>query len=429
MRLSTLVVSTIMVFTAQVSAQTQAPTPPAAPAVNPAWVAATLKGLVDRGELVSASALVEHQGKEVFFGAYGFADREAGKTMQRDTLVQIFSMTKPIVGVTLMTLYDQGKFQWDDPLEKYLPEFANMRVYAGQDAQGKPVYEAAKRPITIRDLGRHTAGFGDRGTPGPVGDAFRAADPLNFENNLSQLVAKMASVPLLYQPGTRWLYSNSVDVQARLAERLSGKPFAQYLNEAVLQPLGMTSTRYTVLPDDKDRVRLAALYQRKSSTEFQREPDATAYRFNGKAWPQTPGSFGLVSTLDDYIKFTRMLLNQGSGGGARILKPETVRLMATDTLPADITDSSWLKPGKGGVGFGYDFAVRITPPVGDEPAGAMGEFFWDGAANTLFWVDPQNQLTAVFFTQFLPPSNRAFAKIIRDAVYINFPNARPKLNW
>jgi CubicO group peptidase (beta-lactamase class C family) len=381
---------------------------------------------VDRQAVVGVSALVFEQGKEVYFGAFGHADRENGKPMARDTIVQIFSMTKPVAGVALMRLYERGKFKLEDPLELHAPEFADMKVFAGLDAGGQPVYEAPRRKITVYDILRHTAGFTTRAQEGHTGEIYRQIDPRANENTLPQFAQKMGQVPLLYHPGTRWLYSDVCDVQAYLVQKISGVPFDEYLKLHIFKPLGMTTTRYTILPTDEDRPRLAAMYTRNEDGTFTRQADEEAYRFNGSPWPLKPGSFGLVSTLDDYAKFALMLQGDGKLGRARILKPDTVRLMATNALPPDIGDKSWL-PGKGQVGFGIDFAVRIAPPKdASEASGAVGEFFWDGAASTLFWVDPVNDITAVLFTQMRPFDKVKLHKTFRDAVYHNIPEALAK---
>jgi CubicO group peptidase (beta-lactamase class C family) len=394
---------------------------PAGSSIDKAKIDATLGGFIDSGALVGISALVYEDGHEAYFGAFGQADREAGKPMTRDTLVQIFSMTKPITGVALMSLYEAGKFQLDDPLAKYAPEFANLRVYAGIDPHGEVVYEALRRPVTIRDITRHTAGFYAGADHMPVGEIYRAADPTSTLNTLTQEAKKLGSLPLLFQPGTRWLYGPSVDVQAFLVERLSGMPFDRYLEEKIFKPLGMKNTRYVLRA--QDRARIAAVYDWHEDGTLTREPDAAALEFNGRDWPLKPGSFGLVSTLDDYMRFARMLQNGGELDGKRILKPETVRLMATDAMPAQVTDTSWL-PGKGQVGFGIDFAVRIRPPAdAREASGAVGEFFWDGALDTLFWVDPKNKITAVLFTQYRPFGKVPLHKAFRDAVYSAIPEA------
>lgn len=390
--------------------------------VDPAALGSTLSGFVESGALIGTSALVYERGEEVFFGAYGLADREAQRPMQRDTLVRIYSMTKPITGVALMTLYDEGKFQLDDPLAKYAPEFANLQVYAGTDEQGKAIFEIPKRAPTIRDVMRHTAGF----SPGqddtsPVGEMYRAADPTNLNNTLAEMAKRIGSLPLLYQPGTRWLYGPSVDVQAFLVERLSGESFDAFVQKRILDPLRMTNTRYTLR--DEDRAKLAMIYRRSDDGAFTPFTDDDVVRLNEKKWPLTPGGWGFVSTLDDYMRFARMLLNDGELDGARVLSAEAVELMRTNAMPAEVTDTSWL-PSKGQVGFGIDFAVRIAPPANSEEAsGAVGEFFWDGYANTLFWVDPANDIAAVLFTQYIPFGKVPLHKAFRDAVYARDPVA------
>jgi CubicO group peptidase (beta-lactamase class C family) len=324
-------------------------------------------------------------------------------------------MTKPITGVALMTLYEQGKFQLDEPVAKYVPELANVRVYAGSDPSGAPVLVSPHRAMTIRDLTRHTAGFANGiDTPG-VGPLLSAADPMNRSNTLTQMAERLGRVPLSFHPGEKWAYGPSVDVQALLVERISGRPFDRYVEEHIFTPLRMRETRYFV--PESDRARFAALYQRSDSGVLTRVPDQSARAFNTNHWPLTPGGFGFTSTLDDYMRFARMLANGGELDGARILRPETVRLMATSQLPDSVTERSWL-PSKGQVGFGVDFAVRIRPPASAaENNGVVGEFFWDGAASTLFWVDPVNQLTAVLFVQLVPFDRVHLHKSFRDAVY------------
>jgi len=396
---------------------------PAPPLVVPAAIDSALKSLVDSKQIVGASALVYERGQEAYFGAFGLADRENNKPFARDTVVQIFSMTKPVTGVALMQLYERGKFELDAPLAVYAPEFAEMQVYAGTDANGQPKYEAPKRPITVRDILRHTAGFNGDGAPEAVTALYRQADPRNPNNALPDVIAKMAKVPLAYQPGTKWSYSDAVDVQAYLVQKISGIPFDEYLKLHIFRPLGMTSTRHTILPTDPDRPQLAALYTRNDDGTFTRQSDEEAYGYNGAAWPYKSGSAGLVSTLDDYMKFARMLLGGGKLERARILRPETVKLMATDAMPKEVTDKSWL-PSKGSVGFGIDFAVRIAPPKdAQESSGAVGEFFWDGKFSTLFWVDPKNDIAAVLFTQMEPFDRVHLHKTFRDAVYRNDPIA------
>ena len=256
--------------------------------IDTAKIDAALKGFIQSKALVGVSALVYQDGREAYFGAFGQADREAGKPMTRGTLVQIFSMTKPITGVALMTLYEEGKFQLDEPLAKYAPEFADLRVYGGIDAQGQVIYLPLSRPVTLRDITRHTAGFYGGTDHTPVAEIYRAADPANKMNTLTEEARKLALAPLLFQPGTRWLYGPSVDVQALLVERLSGMPFDRYLEQKIFKPLRMKDTRYVLQPED--RARMAAMYDWHEDGSMSREPDQIALAFNGRDWPLKPGS-------------------------------------------------------------------------------------------------------------------------------------------
>lgn len=374
----------------------------------------TLKSYIDAGKTGGISALIFEKGKEVYFNAYGYADREAKIPMDRNTIVRIFSMTKPVTGVALMSLYEKGKFQLDEPLSKYCPEFTNMKVFRGVEANGDLILEPAKRPITIRDVTRHTAGFAGMDIPA-LAAMVRKADVFNPNNTLAEMAARLASLPLQFHPGDEWLYGSSVDVQAYLVEKISGKPFDQYLQEVIFDPLKMSNTHYVV--PEKDRKRFAAVYNLGDDGLLTRLPDQQANAFNTKDWTLKPGGYGLTSTLDDYSKFAQMLVNKGRLGKTQLLKPETVKLMATDQLPDTMTKRSWL-PGKGNVGFGIDFAVRKGPPASKEEInGITGEFYWDGAASTLFWVDPANEITAVLFTQLFPYDRVQLHKRFRDAVY------------
>ena len=388
---------------------------PSSPAWDPAPIDETLQGFVEDGRAVGVSALVWKDGEEVYFGAFGQRDRENAEPMTRDAIAVIFSMTKPVTGVALMQLYEQGRFDLDEPIGTYLPELANLRVWAGLDADGEPILVAPERPPTVRDFTRHTAGLFAGEDPPELAEIVEAANLMDFDGSLTQFTERLGNLPLLFQPGSRWLYGASVDVQAALVERLAGQPFADYVQAHILTPLGMQDTGYFV-PEDK-RDRMTALYQRDDTdAPLERMPDEEALGIYVERQSLTPGGWGLTSTLDDYMRFARMLQNEGELDGVRILRPETVRLMATDHLPDTVADRSWL-PSKGQVGFGIDFAVRIAPPASaEENMGAVGEFFWDGAASTLFWVDPANDLTAVFFVQNLPFDGR-FHKDFRDAVY------------
>ncbi|MEJ1238897.1 serine hydrolase domain-containing protein [Chryseolinea sp. T2] len=383
-----------------------------------ARIDATLKSFIDTNRVAGISALIFEKDKEVYFNAFGLADREANVPMDRNTIVRIYSMTKPVTGVALMQLYEKGLFQLDDPLSKYAPEFANVKVFAGFDDKGAMKLEAPHRAITVRDITRHTAGFLNAGNK-DLGEVFRKADLMNKNNTLTQFAEKLSQLPLAFHPGEQWSYGVCVDVQAYLVEKLSGKPFDQYVIENVLNPLKMNNTRY--VPTDMKQ--FAALYNR-ADGKLNRVADSIAIGFNGQEWSLKPGGFGLTSTVDDYMRFTQMLVNGGKLDDAVILKEETVKLMATNQLSDSVTERMWL-PSKGRVGFGIDFAVRLEPAQGpDEKVGAVGEFFWDGAASTLFWVDPKNDLTAVLFLQIFPFDNPVH-KEFKDAVYGKYGTTTP----
>jgi CubicO group peptidase (beta-lactamase class C family) len=383
--------------------------------IDKARIDKALEQMVADGRAAGTSALVWKDGKEVYFGTAGYADREAKKPFRRDTLVQIWSMTKPVTGVALMQLWEQGKFGIDDPLSMYLPEFADTKVFVGKDAAGKAVLQAPRRPILIRDLLRHTAGLGEGPPDSYPQKAFVAADPLNNANDLPEFGRKLATLPLFYEPGTKWQYSVSVDVQALLVQRLSGQPFEEYVRQHIFEPLRMRDTAWTQ-PEDRFP-RLARAYVKGADGTLQRKSDEDLRRMNfDPARKLTRGGAGLVSSIDDYMRFARMLLNHGTLDGVRILKPSTVKMMATNELDDRVTDRQWL-PSKGNGGFGMDFAVRTGQPLTpEENRGAVGEFFWDGAWTTLFWVDPANNLAAVYFVQ-TDPFDMSLHHDIRQAVY------------
>jgi CubicO group peptidase (beta-lactamase class C family) len=275
----------------------------------------------------------------------------------------------------------------------------------------------AARPILVRDILRHTAGFSYGTGMGhePADVAFTKADPLGLDHDLTEMGKRLGQLPLLFDPGQEWRYSVAADVQALLVEKLSGQPYEAYVRQHILDPLGMRETGWT---KSQDRLpRFAALYLRQTDgSPLVRQDDATSRRTNFEPRKLTPGGYGLVGPIDDYMRFARMLIGQGSLDGVQILKPETVKLMSTNQLDPAITERSWL-PGKGNMGFGFDFAVRVGPPLNaQENRGTVGEFFWDGAASTLFWVDPVNKLTTVFFAQ-TRPNDQTLHRDLRRAVY------------
>ncbi|WP_114521494.1 serine hydrolase domain-containing protein [Altererythrobacter sp. ZODW24] len=382
--------------------------------LDAARIDAALAGMVADGRTVGASALVWKDGREVHFGAAGQADREAARPFARDTLVQIFSMTKPVTGVALMTLWEDGKFGLDDPLADHLPEYTALQVYEGKDANGNGLLRAPGRPVTVRDIMRHTAGFTYGGGGRYPDQVWAELEPLSVDNTLAQFSEKMAQVPLVRDPGTAWEYSAAVDVQARLVEVLSGQPFADYVAAEIFAPLGMADTGWK--RDAADLPRLAQIYvlAADGSLAPMERKEWLESNFAGK--PMTMGGSGIVTTVDDYMLFARMLLGEGALDGKRILKPETIRIMATDQLDPRMTERAWL-PGKGQMGFGLNFAVRVAPPASpDEMRGTVGEFFWDGYPSMLFWVDPANDMAVVFAAQKIP-FDATLHKEIRAAVY------------
>jgi len=376
---------------------------------------AALKQMISANRAAGASCLVWQRGAERYFGAYGFADREAKRAMARDTLVQIFSMTKPVTGTALMQLWEQGRFGLDDPLANYLPAFGKVKVLAGgTGADGKPLLRAPARPIVVRDIMRHTAGFSYGMRDTAADKIFHEIDPLALTNTLDEFGDKLASVPLLFDPGAEWSYSTGVDVQALLVEHLTGEAFEPHVRRTVLDPLGMKDTAWT---QPQERLsRFAAAYTTGPGGALDRMPDDKTRALNFGPRKLTMGGAGLASTLDDYMRFARMLLGRGTLDGVRILSPDTIRVMSTDQLDPRITKRFFL-PDKGSVGFGLDFAVRIAPAKdAKENRGTVGEFFWDGAATTLFWVDPVNELAVVFFVQ-VAPFDGTLHHDIRQAVY------------
>lgn len=380
-----------------------------------ARIDSTLSSFVESGNLAGVSALIFEKDQEVYYNAFGYADRKNQVKMDRNTIVQIYSMTKPITGTALMTLYEEGKFQLDDPLSKYAPEFADMKVYDGVDENGEIKLVDADRPVTIRDITRHTAGFPNRADIPGLSDILAEKDPRSYEIDLNEMAKRIGEIPLWFQPGTQWEYGQSVDIQAFLVERIAGIPYKEYVQTHVLDPLKMSDTRYFV--PESDRGRMSASYRRTGEGQLEQMRNEEAHRFNINEWPLTPGGFGFTSTLDDYMTFARMLVHKGEFDGVRVLKPETVELMSTNQLPDSVTERSWL-PSKGNVGFGIDFAVRVASPTSfEEMNGIVGEFFWDGAASTLFWVDPVNEITAVLFVQLFPYDQIKLHKKFKDAIY------------
>ncbi|MEP7338055.1 MAG: serine hydrolase domain-containing protein [Acidobacteriota bacterium] len=372
-----------------------------------AYIRTVMNQHVAEKKIPGAFGLIARRGKIAYQEAFGMADMEAGKPMRMDTIHRIYSMSKPITSVAVMMLYEEGKFQLNDPVAKYLPEFAKMQIGVEEkDPQtGKPVLKPvpAKRPITVRDLLRHTAGL----TYGVFGDTlvdqeYRKSKILG-QMNLADFVTDLSKIPLQYEPGTRWHYSVSVDVLGRLVEVLSGKPFDQFLQERIFTPLDMHDTGFIVPASKKDR--LAKLYTVTKEGKLQPSPTCSNRQECYDGFPNAVPDFlhsmgmqsgggGLTSTAYDYLHFCQMLLNQGQYDGKRLLSRKTVQLMSSDNLGTI--------PGMGpGAGFGLGFAVSKSPGEAGM-MGSPGEYNWGGAAGTKFWIDPQEELIGIFMIQILP---------------------------
>jgi len=387
-----------------------------------AYIRTIMNRHVAEKQIPGASGLIARRGKIAYQEAFGMADIEAGKPMQLDTIHRIYSMSKPITSVAVMMLYEEGKFQLNDPVAKYLPEFAKMQVgIEEKDPQtGKPMLKTApaKRPITIRDLLRHTAGltYGVFGDP-LVDREYRKARILS-DLNLAEFVTHLSQIPLLYEPGTRWNYSVSVDVLGRLVEVLSGKPFDQFLQERIFNPLGMRDTGFYVPAGKKDR--LAKLYTPTKDGKIQPAQICSTQQECYEKFPNAVPSFlepptflsgggGMVSTAYDYLRFCQMLLNQGQYDGKRLLSRKTVQLMSSDNLGT--------LPGMGpGYGFGLGFAVSKAPGEAGM-MGSPGEYNWGGAAGTRFWIDPQEELIGIFMIQILPHTGLEYGSEFRVLTY------------
>lgn len=363
---------------------------------------------VDDGNIAGAQMLVARRGEVVHFSSVGFQDKEKGKPLDENTLFRIYSMTKPITAVAMMMLYEEGKFQLTDPLHKYIPEFKDLVVYAGEDADGNMTTEPLKRAPTIQDLMRHTAGF----TYGLFSDTaidklYRDADVLKADSSLDTMIAKVSQFPLLYQPGEKWVYSIGVDIQGYLIEKISGQSFPDFLQERLFTPLGMADTSFWVEGDKAARLMVTYTHDKEGNLVPSEMP-RLANHFT------KPGLFsgggGLVSSSKDYFKFIQMVASGGTANGKRYLSPKTIDYMRQDHLQNGLTMTF-----SEGVGFGLGFAV-VTDPAAAGMISSKGDYFWGGLASTIFWIDPEEEIVAILMTQYLPPNN-TIRKEMRTMVY------------
>jgi len=355
-------------------------------------VTQAMQGFVDEGKLAGVVTMAARDNKIVHFESVGYRDLEAQAPMTNDTLFRIYSMTKPVTGVALMILYEEGKFRLADPVEKYLPEFENLQVFAGTDDSGNIITEPQNHKMTIRELMSHTGGLSyGIFAQSPVDTKYVEAELLNNAFTLEEFTRRLGEIPLKHQPGSRWEYSVSVDVQGYLVEKLAGQPFGDFLQERIFDPLEMTDTDFYV-PEEKVS-RFAQVYGYNRAGEL--EPGEG---FPGANFLEDPnfqsGGGGLVSSTMDYMRFSQMLLNGGELDGIRILAPLTIDLMHRDQTPRGMTGAM---SSETGTVFGLDFAI-IEDPVEAESY-SKGEYYWGGAAGTWFWIDPVENLVFVGMIQ------------------------------
>jgi CubicO group peptidase (beta-lactamase class C family) len=366
---------------------------------------------LDSQKIAGCQVAVQRHGTVGYFESFGSMDLEQGKPVADDTIWRIYSMTKPITGVALMTLYERGHFQLSDPVHRWLPEFRDLKVRE-DDQLVEP-----RRPVSVRDVLMHMSGFGWAGVrlDGPGG---LPSQP--FRNGtLQTLIEALAERPLRFHPGERWFYTFSTDVCARLVEVMSGQRFDDYLRTEIFEPLQMPDTGFYVPEDESER--LAASYLRNAKRELKLMDDPTK-----SAYLRPPsflsGGGGLVSTTADYLRFAQMLLNGGELDGVRILGRKTVELMTTNHLPGEGELRQFALPGGygevgfDGTGFGLTMAVGLGP-ARTQAIGSRGEFMWGGYASTIFWVDPGEDLVVVFMTQLVPSGTFNFRGQLKTLVY------------
>jgi CubicO group peptidase (beta-lactamase class C family) len=377
-----------------------------------------LRNEIANGKIPGAVMLIQQHGKPVYSECFGVRDTVGKAPMTADTVFRLYSMSKPITSVAIMMLVEDGKVSLDDPIEKYIPAFADAKVGIDRmDDGGHPslALEPLRRPITIEDLLRHTSGitYGIYGSD-PARKRYAAADLFNGDFDNAELADRIAHLPLAEQPGTLWDYGHSTDVLGRVVEVVSGKSLLSFERERLLDPLGMTETAFYVT-DEREQSRVA-------------EPmpnDRNVLPVVGIRDPRLvrrsqSGGAGMVGTITDYAKFAQMLLNGGTFDGRRYLSAKTVALMASDHIGpgSGIARDRYYFPGDAS-GFGLGFAVR-TKLLASEP-GPVGEYRWDGVAGTFFWVDPGDDMFVIFMAQ--TPSQRGrIQSDLRKLVYGAFEN-------
>jgi len=349
---------------------------------------AAMKRLVDDKQVAGLVTLLERHGKIVDFNAVGQLDSTKPDPVQKDSIFRIYSMSKPVTGVAMMMLYEEGKWQLNDPVSRYIPEFGRLKVYVGRNDDGTPKLEDARRSMTMRELMTHTAGLGYILNPNnPVDKMIIDANVLNANAPLQTMIDGLAKMPLLAQPGTRWSYSIAVDVQGYLIEKFSGQSFAEFLRTRIFEPLGMKDTAFYVPKEKLARFSQVHKGAGASLAVDTNRPDPTIVPLGAS------GGGGLFSTAPDYARFCEMLLQGGQFNGVRLLAPRTVEMMRTNHVNPDP-----LKTMPQGTGWGMDFQIVMDAAAAGE-AVPSGTFTWFGIAGTWFWIDPVKDLAFVGMVQ------------------------------
>lgn len=375
---------------------------------------------VDDGRLTSYHLAVTRHGEVAHNSSYGYRDREAQIPVSPDTIWRIFSMTKPIVSVAAMMLWEEGLFELKDPVSNFIPEFADQKVWRAGSVTN-PVLEPLMEPMRIWHLMTHTSGLTYNFMfAHPVDELYRRG---GFEmmkantDDLATICTRLASLPLVFQPGSEWNYSMSIDVLGRIVEVISGQTLDEFLRDRLFGPLGMVDTGFSVPADDAER--LAALYIANPSGGLPiRLADADRAALSPPA--AFLGGGGLVSTMSDYLRFADMLRRRGELNGARLLSPRTVAYMTKNHLPGGVDLTAFGRPlfsetPFDGVGFGLLGSVTIDP-VAAKLANSPGSFGWGGAASTFFWVDPVEDITCAFMTQLVPSSTHPIRSQLQQLV-------------
>ncbi|MFP6588791.1 MAG: serine hydrolase domain-containing protein [Pirellulaceae bacterium] len=360
-------------------------------------VTPALQQLVDQQRLAGTTALILRRGKLVYFKSFGLRDVAQQLPMKNDTILRFYSMTKPITSVAAMMLVEQGKIKLSDDIAKYAPQFKQLKVFTGFKSD-EITTTKLKRPVTIRDLMRHTSGF----TYGFLGNTaidqqYNTLDVLSRQNTLTGSMNILGTIPLLYQPGERFNYSVSTDVLGYIVERVSGVDLATFFGKHIFRPLGMDDTAFQVAPQSKDR--FASVYSAKLFGGITLSEASVGSPFLRKPRLYSGGG-GLVSTAMDYARFCQMLLNQGTFNGTRLLKPATVAEMTKNQLPPQAYPMGIIIP-RPGIGFGLGFSV-VVESVNTNLPRRIGEYGWSGMASTHFWISPKDDLAVVVLSQLLP---------------------------